>query len=175
MNAPASGDTVVVGRILGAWGVQGWVQVYSWTDPPESLFEYQPWYLGAGAAADVLRCKQWRRSGRKLVAELSEISSPEQAARLSEATIAVSRSQLPEPRPGEYYWHDLMGLEVLNLQGHCWGRVSGMLPTGAHDVLRVADEEGRIVLIPFVVDHFVRQVDLASGQVLVDWPEDWAS
>lgn len=173
MAAPASGDTVVVGRILGAWGVHGWVQVYSWTDPPEALFDYQPWYLGS--STDAVRFEQWRRSGRRIVVELPGLSSPQEAANLSEATISVTRSQLPEPGSGEYYWHDLIGLEVLNLQGHRWGSVSGILPTGAHDVLKVATDDNQTVLIPFVVDHYVHKVDLASGQLLVDWPEDWAS
>jgi len=173
MGESASGDTVVIGRILGAWGVHGWVQVYSWTDPPEALFDYQPWYLDS--AADAVRFEQWRRSGRRIVVELPGLSSPQEAAKLAEATISVSRAQLPELDHGEYYWHDLIGLEVFNLQSHRWGKVSGILPTGAHDVLKVASDDGQTVLIPFVIDHFVHKVDLASGQLLVDWPEDYAS
>ena len=172
MNSEDSGDAVTIGRILGAWGVQGWVQVYSWADPPEALFNYSPWLLGDSKSP--ISIEQWRRSGQKLVAKLPGIDSPEDAAKLAETSILVQRSQLPAPAPGQYYWHDLIEMEVLNLQGYRWGRVAGILPTGANDVLKVTAEAGSTVLIPFVVDHFVKQVDLETRRIIVDWPEDWA-
>lgn len=171
MNAGSAGDTVVVGRILGAWGVQGWIQVYSWTDPPEALFTYQPWYLGGPDRAVALL--DWKRSGQRLVARLPDVDCPEKAAALADASILVCRSQLPDPRPGQYYWHDLIDLEVFNLQGHRWGRITRLLPTGAHDVLQVVGEDKKTILIPFVPDRFIREVDLAAGQVRVDWPREW--
>ncbi|MEE4297319.1 MAG: ribosome maturation factor RimM, partial [Wenzhouxiangella sp.] len=140
-------------------------------DPPEALFDYTPWFLGGSETP--VKVENWRRSGQKLVAQLSDIDSPEAAAKLAETPILVQRTQLPEPAPGQYYWHDLVELDVFNLQEHHWGRVVGLLPTGAHDVLKVASEDGATVLIPFVFDHFVKQVDLQSGRILVDWPEDW--
>lgn len=173
MSTPASGDSVAIGRILGAWGVQGWVQVYSWTDPPEALFDYQPWYLDG--STEPLDFEQWRRSGQRLVVKLPGTDTPEAAAGLADLAILVARRQLPHPAPGRYYWHDLLELEVFNLQGYRWGRVSGILPTGAHDVLKVATDDGNTVLIPFVVDHFIREVDLDRHRMLVDWPEDWVS
>ncbi len=171
MNAGPSGDTVVVGRILGAWGVQGWVRVYSWTDPPDALFGYQPWYLGTPERAVVLA--DWRRSGQRLLARLAGIDDPEAAAALAESPILVSRAQLPEPQPGHYYWHDLVDLDVINLQGHRWGRITRLLPTGAHDVMEIAAADRPTILIPFVVGRYVHEVDLAGGRVLVDWPEEW--
>lgn len=173
MNAGDAGDTVVVGRILGPWGVQGWVQVYSWTDPPEALFDYQPWYLGA--TEQPVSLTDWRRSGRRLLGRLAHIDSPEAAAELADCPILVGRAQLPEPQAGQYYWHDLIDLEVVNLQGHRWGRITRILPTGVHDVMQILSEDERTLLIPFVVDRFVREVDLEAGRVLVDWPEEWES
>ena len=171
MTAGAPGDTVVVGRILGPWGVQGWVRVYSWTDPPEALFEYRPWLLGEQQrATDVV---EWRRSGQRLVARLPEVDSPEQAAGLSEQFICVPRDLLPAPEHGSYYWHDLVGLEVVNLDDYLWGPVVRILPTGAHDVMEIATEQRGKVLIPFVQPDVVRSVDLDAGRILVDWPEDW--
>ena len=172
MAGGASGDTVVVGRILGPWGVQGWVRVYSWTDPPESLFEYHPWLLGE--QLERTEILEWRRSGQRLVARLSGIDSPELAARLSDQLIHVTRDQLPEPEPGSYYWHDLVGLQVVNLQGYAWGSIVRMLATGANDVMEIASEQHGKVLIPFVQPDVVRSVDCEVGRVMVDWPEDWA-
>ncbi|MFW5815663.1 MAG: ribosome maturation factor RimM [Wenzhouxiangella sp.] len=171
MNAGPAGDTVVVGRILGPWGVQGWARVYSWTDPPEALFDYQPWYLGASQQAVSL--SDWRRSGKRLLARLAEFDSPEALAALVDAPILVARDQLPEPPAGQYYWHDLVGLEVVNLQGFRWGTVTGFLPTGVHDVMKIATEDQRQVLIPFVIGRFVHEVDPKAQRIRVDWPEEW--
>lgn len=171
MNTGHAGETVVVGRVLGAWGVQGWVRVYSYTDPPEALFDYAPWLLGQPQNAIVpIEC---RRSGQRLLARLPGIDTPEAAAALTEQQIAVARSLLPPPPDDSYYWHDLVGLEVFNLEGHRWGRVARLLPTGAHDVLQIERESGSFVLIPFVSGRFVHSVDLAVGRITVDWPLDW--
>lgn len=172
MAMQGSEDAVVVGQILGPWGVQGWVRVYSWTNPPEALFDYRPWLLGdARQPSEYL---EWRRVGPRLVARLPDVDTPEKAAALSEQLIAIDRRLLPTAEPGSYYWHDLIGLEVLNLQGYRWGRIARMLATGANDVMEISGGEHGTVLIPFVQPSVVRAVDLAGGTMSVDWPEDWA-
>lgn len=172
MTTPGTEDTVVVGQILGPWGVQGWVRVYSWTNPPEALFDYRPWLLGESRQpSEVL---EWRRAGPRLVAKLPDIDTPELAAALTEQLIAVARCELPAAEPGSYYWHDLIGLEVRNLQAYRWGRITRMLATGANDVMEITGGEHGTVLIPFVQADVVRSVDLCAGTMSVDWPEDWA-
>jgi 16S rRNA processing protein RimM len=172
MASGGTEETVVVGRFLGPWGVQGWVRVYSWTNPPEALFDYQPWLLGP--QGQPLEFKDWRKVGPRLVVQLATVDSPERAAELVDELIAVRRSALPPAEPGSYYWHDLVGLEVVNLDGYSWGRIEQMLPTGANDVMQISHAERGSVLIPFVQPDVVRAVDLQAGRVSVDWPEDWA-
>lgn len=165
-------ESVVVGRFNGPWGVRGWVKVYSHTRPPIAIFDYQPWLLGEhGQSVEVL---QWQQAGPRLVVRLPGVETPEQAAALGQLSISVPRSALPPADPGHYYWHDLVGLKVINLQGHVYGRVLRMHETGAHDVLEAGNEETPGVLIPWVMDRYVIKVDLAAGEVLVDWPLDWA-
>jgi len=166
----SSDESVVVGRFNGAWGVRGWVKVWSDTRPPIAIFDYQPWLVGE--RGQPLEIEQWQQSGPRLVVKLSGIDTPEQAAALGHESICVARSTLPEPEPGEYYWHDLIGLEVVNLEGHVYGRVARMQETGAHDVLEIHGNDGT-VLIPFVSGEFVREVDLAGGRIIVDWPLSW--
>lgn len=167
-------DRVRVGRILGPWGVSGWVRVYSETDPPESLFEYQPWL--AGPEGRPLHVAEWQRTGRRLVARLAEIADRTDAEALAAADLFIPRAQLPDTGPGQYYWHDLEGLEVVNTDGHRFGRVRSMLDAGAHDVLVIAPPDGgHDVLIPFVPERFVLAVDLAAGCIRVDWEADWVA
>lgn len=163
-------ESVVIGRFNGSWGVRGWVKIWSDTAPPTAIFDYQPWRIGEHG--DSLQIDHWQQAGPRLVAKLRGIDTPEQADALGRQIIRVARSSLPEPEPGEYYWHDLVGLEAINLQGHRYGRVRAVQETGAHDVLEIRGQEGT-VLIPFVVDEFVRTVDLDAGRITVDWPLEW--
>ncbi|MEE4302735.1 MAG: ribosome maturation factor RimM [Wenzhouxiangella sp.] len=165
-----SDESVVVGRFNGPWGVRGWVKIWSETRPPVAIFDYQPWLVGE--RGESLEIEQWQQSGPRLVAKLRGVDTPEQAEALGRQVIRVSRSALPEPEPGEYYWHDLIGLEVFNLQDHHYGRVEKMQETGAHDVLEIRGPDGT-VLIPFVTGEFVREVDLEAGRITVDWPVEW--
>jgi len=171
MNTGGVRESVVIGRFNGPWGVAGWVRVYSFTRPAERVFSYQPWQIGQSGRSVVV--EQWQRSGPRLVALIEGVDSPEAAAALGHAEIMVDRNALPEPEDNHYYWSDLVGLEIVNLEQHVYGRVTGLLETGAHDVLEIRQDDAGAVLIPFVTDRFVRQVDLDAGRIVVDWPTDW--
>ena len=108
--------------------------------------------------------------GKTIVAHFEGIDDRDEAAGYLQATIGVNRSLLPETADGEYYWSDLEGLTVRRENGEVLGTVAYLLETGANDVL-VVREEGREVLIPFVMEQVVKDVDLAAGVIRVDW--DW--
>lgn len=171
MSDPESVERVQVGRVIRLWGVQGWVRIFSDTQPPDAIFSYRPWLIGpSGQSFEIV---DWRRQGPRLMVQLSGVDDPDRAADLIDQIIEVDRSILPSPESGSYYWSDLIGLEVVNLQGHCYGRVGRLIETGANDVLEVQSEEGEAVLIPFVIDRFVREVDLDNRRIAVDWPIEW--
>jgi 16S rRNA processing protein RimM len=159
-----------MGRVAAPFGVKGWVRVQVFTEALDSLLDYPTWWVG--------RDENWREQqveeadvhGRTLVARLAGCEDREAAAALTGAQIAVPQSELPEPGAGEYYWRDLQGLRVANLQGQELGTVSHLLETGAHGVLVVKGDRER--LIPFV-DAYVVKVDLAQGELVVDWGADF--
>lgn len=157
----------MVGRIIGLYGVRGWVRVFSETAPMENILGLSPW-LVAGQRREVL---DGRRHGKGLVARLAGCEDRDQAAALVGAAIAIRRAQLPPPEPDEFYWADLEGLAVTTLGGVALGRVSRLFATGANDVLVVQGERER--LVPFVWDQVIRAVDLEQGQILVDWDPDF--
>jgi 16S rRNA processing protein RimM len=171
---------IEVGRLNGPWGVSGLVKVFSFTDPPEQIFEYQPWQTDGSPG--LLRVRSWRRQGPRLVAAIEEIPSREEAERLAGLKLFMQRSDLPEPESGRYYWQDLIGLVVVNLQDETLGRVRELLDAGVHDVLVIdrspfADTRGETPpsdhLVPFVMKNFVQDVDLDAGRIVVDWDPDW--
>jgi 16S rRNA processing protein RimM len=161
---------VTVGRVVGLFGVRGWVKVFSHTRPREAILEYSPWYIehdGAWRAVDVA---EGRAHGRGIVARLEGYGERDQAASLIGADVAVMLSQLPAAADDEYYWAQLEGLRVVNLAGQELGYVSHLFETGANDVLVVRGARER--LIPFA-KGVVQRVDLAAGAICVDWnPED---
>lgn len=160
----------MVGRVSGLYGVEGWVKVHSYTEPRENILGYAPWRLLGEDGTLRARVASSRHHGRGLVVRLEGIGDREQARRLLGAEIAVPRTELPAPAPGEYYWVDLVGLRVVSLGGAVLGRVDGLMATGANDVLVVRGERER--LLPFI-DSVVLEVDFDAGAIRVDWDPDF--
>jgi 16S rRNA processing protein RimM len=161
---------VILGRISGLFGVRGWVKVYSETSPPGNILDYPIWHLGGAAGRRKYALAEGRVQGKGIVARLDGCSDRDQAAELVGAEIAVPREQLPEAGDGEFYWTDLEGLQVRNLQGIDLGRVDHLFETGANDVMVVQGDRQR--LIPYTADA-VQRVDLAEGWIIVDWDADF--
>lgn len=163
---------VVVGEILGAFGVRGWVKVKTHTHPPENILKYSPWYIAGNNEAKGYALVEGKRHGEGLViARLEGLIDRDQAQLLQRHTISVSRDSFPQAKPGEYYWVDLIGLEVHTLQGTVLGKVVNMMETGANDVIEVQGDRER--LIPFVVGDFVKEVRINEGLLIVDWDPDF--
>lgn len=163
---------VLVGRIVGVSGTAGAIKLESWTDPRMQIFRYQPWILKtAGSEREVRGCRG-REQGKGMVATLPGVADREQASALVGTEIWVLRSALPQPKPGEYYWADLEGMDVVNVEGVAFGQVSHLFATGANDVLVARDGE-RERMIPFVLEQYVKQVDLDARRIVVDWDPDF--
>lgn len=167
---------VVLGHVHGLFGIKGWIKVYSYTRPVEAILDYDRWWIGDEGARHDYQVIEARVQGKTLVARLADSNGeplPDRNAALEllDLAIAVDRADMPEPEPGEYYWFDLIGLEVCNTRGAALGRVTAMMETGANDVLVVNGDRER--LIPMVVDEFVTEVDLDGGRLVVDWDPDF--
>lgn len=165
---------LVVGKIGAPHGVRGWVKVHSYTEPVDNLFDYDPWYLGSAN-----RSTEWREApvlearehGKGIIAHFKGYDDRDAAAELRGQEIAIRRDQLPPAAEGEYYWVDLVGLKVETLDGVDLGTVDHLMATGANDVLVVKGERQR--LIPFVLEHIVKEVDIKGGVMRVDWDPDF--
>lgn len=164
-------ELIIMGRVSGLFGVRGWLKIYSHTSPREGIIQYRDWYLKQGGGWRQYRVVAGHRQGRGVVAQLKGIDGRDLAATLIDCDIAVQRQQLPELEPGEYYWADLQGLRVVNLEGVELGVVSHLFETGANDVLVVVGERER--LIPYTRGEAIREVDLERGLILVDWDPEF--
>jgi 16S rRNA processing protein RimM len=161
---------VIMGRVTGLHGVRGWVKVHSYTRDHLDILEYDHWRLRLAGAWREIEVKEGRPQGRGIVVHLKGYDDRDQATTLVGADIAVPRAQLPRLKQGEYYWSQLEGLRVTNLQGVELGRVSHLFETGSNDVLVVVGE--REYLIPYLPD-VVQVIDLDAGTLRVDWDADF--
>lgn len=167
IREPDVGRRIVIGRIAGVYGVQGWIKIHSYARPPEGIFEYRHWLVARADSWQPVQLLDGRRHGRSLLAKLEGISEREQARARIGCEIAIPRALLPPLPAGEYYWVDLVGLRVRTLEGVDLGLVDHLLETGSNDVLVVVGDRER--LIPFVPGRDVVTVDLDAGQICVDW------
>ena len=173
MNAPDSRQRMItVGRLHGAFGVRGEVKLESFTDPLRSIARYQPWILRDARGIE-LACEgvRVREGGKGLIATMPGIEDKDAADALRGTEVLVPRSALPPPAEGEFYWVDLEGLRVVNVEGTDFGIVSHLFSTGANDVLMVRGDRERMV--PFVEPDFVKSVDFDAGLITVDWDPDF--
>jgi len=175
-------DKVLLGEINGIYGVQGWVKIFSHTDPRENILNYAPWWLHC-SAAKARQQPEWHQvqiesgkllQGKSVIAKLAGIDDREVARQLMGCQIWIEKSQLQplSDANNAYYWVDLIGCEVVNLQQQSLGQVKHLMETGAHDVLRIETSQGKPLLIPFVEGHFIQSVDIQHKQIVVDWPLD---
>ncbi|HMC15889.1 MAG TPA: ribosome maturation factor RimM [Albitalea sp.] len=184
-------DAVEVGKVLGAWGIKGWIRVQPFAADPQALFSSRRWYLkppeangprppAAGSAAfpTLLKIMLAKEHGDAIVAQVQEVDDRNAAEALRGARVFVPRASFPSTDKDEYYWVDLIGLAVVNQQGESLGTVVGLLDTGPHSVLRIAPEgadpadEAAQRLVPFVAAYVI-DVNLAERRISVDWGLDY--
>lgn len=182
-DAEFPADAVEVARVLEGWGIKGWIRIQPFAKDPQALFSSRRWFLkppgitAARPAALVsselpafLRVIEAREHGDGVVALVRDINDRSAADALRGARIFVSRGSFPSVGDDEFYWVDLIGLQVLNRAGVLLGEVSGLIDNGVHSVLQVQGESER--LIPFVA-AYIDSVDLNSRQIRVDWGLDY--
>ena len=159
-----------MGRIVAPYAVKGWVKLHTFTEYLDSLLDYEVWRVGREGNWRDCRVLDGKVHGQYLLASLEGVTDRDAAEAMQGMDVAVLREEMPEAEEDEYYWDELIGLDVENIQGEALGRVTGLLETGANDVLQVQGE--RMRLIPFV-ESYIQSVDLEAGRIVVDWGMDW--
>jgi 16S rRNA processing protein RimM len=200
-------DAVEVGQVLGPWGVKGWLKIHPFTDHPQALLDVSEWHTrwpssqaraalvakqplsgaASSAPAPILQIDQSKVHGQFIVAQIRGVNDRLQAQALRGLRIFIGREHFPAIELGEYYWVDLIGLNVVNRQAQALGVVMGLLDTGPHSVLRLSPPSAPAAaaaiatepqeplqerLIPFV-SAYVDDVNLVERQITVDWGLDY--
>ncbi len=153
------------------FGIKGWIKVYSFTDIREDIIRYSPWLLCKADGSQSVEVLDGALQGKVLIALLKGINSRTEAEALVGWDIFIRQEQLPKPAQGEYYWSDLIGLNVQTSQGVKLGVVEDLLETGANDVVIVSGDRERA--IPFLQGQTILSIDLAVGTMIVDWDPEF--
>ena len=157
-------------RILGPFGIRGWVKVKAYTERPESLGGFPTWIVGSGGDWREVRVEAFEVHSKGPVAKLAGCEDREGAARYRDNDVAVPRGSLGEADEGTIFWVDLVGSEVVDESGAVLGRVEGLFESGKTGVLVVTGVRER--LIPFIPDY-VKSVDRDARRITVDWKPDY--
>lgn len=169
-------DIVVLGKIVEPYGLRGAVKIHPFADDASGWAKLRQWYLGEDPDAPASwRCKRLlscKVHADMLVAQFEDVTDRTAAEAIDGLLVGVPKAELPPAGKDEYYWADLIGLEVRNSRDESLGRVVGLIETSANDVLRVTDGSEKERLLPFVA-AIVRDVDIANRRILVDWEADW--
>ena len=161
-----------MGRVIGPWGVRGWIKVAPYGDRPEGLVNQRAWWLDDGDGGWTRRdVGEARVHSGTVVASLAGIDTPEAAKLWKGRVVAVPRESLPKAKRGEIYLADLVGLTVVTVSGATLGTVVAVEDYGGHPLMRVAAEASER-LVPFV-EPIVRSLDLEARRVEVDWEPDY--
>ena len=180
-------DAVEVAVVTGAWGLKGGLRIKPFSADPQALFATKRWYWRApdtapaavrerlAALEQPLRVASSKEQGDAVVALVHELGDRDLAEACKGLRLFVLRSSFPTAGEDEYYWVDLIGLEVHNRQCEVLGTVVGLMQTGPHSVLRITPPSGSELkierLVPFVA-AYVDEVDLTGRRILVDWGLD---
>lgn len=170
-------DAIEVGRIVGAWGIKGWIKVQPFSKDPQALLATTSWFLRSSAerlveSHSVLKVLEARRHGDFVVAHVVDVVDRNGAEALVGGCVMVPRSGFPVASPGEYYWVDLIGMTAVNRQGQLLGVVTGLIDAGPHCVLQLRSMESVERLVPFVA-AYVDDVIPAERLIRVDWGLDY--
>jgi len=172
MNMP-----VTMAKIGKPHGIKGWLRIHSFTEPQSNIGNYRVFCISSDAVRRKIEMDQIKQQGSGLVAHFRGYDQPEQAQQLVGLELQVDKAEMPKLQSGDYYWHQLQGLNIINLQGQKLGVVARLMETGANDVFVVSPSEDSIDqherLVPYLPDSVVKIIDLENKFIEVDWEADY--
>lgn len=171
---------IIIGEITGASGVKGWVKVFSHTEPRLNIVKYNPWLIKTGTSWKTVNLLNGRAQGKTIVAQIEGVNERDQACAMIGTKVAIKPSQLKKLGSKDFYWRDLEGLDVIDIQGQLLGQVSHLIETGANDVMVVTlpaekakGQKVKEMMIPYLMDSVIKKVDLEANLIEVDWNDEY--
>ncbi|MEN9911647.1 MAG: hypothetical protein RI956_91 [Pseudomonadota bacterium] len=167
-------DAIEVGRIIEAYGVKGGIKLKPFSNSADGLLYVKTWFLkNITGTIEIVNVEQSKWHSDAITAQLKGVDNRDQAQALRGSAVWISRALLPKTQLDEYYWSDLIGCQVLAIDGRVLGKVTSLLETGVHSVLQIdCGTTFEPALIPFV-NQFIGTVALATKTIHTQWEYDW--
>lgn len=162
---------IIVGKFGRVHGLKGLIKVNSYTELRDSILDYQPWYMLFQDHWQPIKLLESRAQDKQLLVQVDRFSERDQASQLTNVLIAVPKNKLPSLSADEYYWHELIGLNVIDRDGEALGIVKDIFATGSNDVLVVEGE--RQLLIPYLMHDIILRISKAENIMQVEWDKNF--
>ncbi|RBW47054.1 ribosome maturation factor RimM [Psychromonas sp. B3M02] len=168
---------IEIGKFGAVYGIKGWLKVHSYTDDPESIFQYKPLLMKSAGGVQEVIITDWKRHNKGFVAKVDGYDVREEVQALVGIELLVNPSSLPELE-ADFYWRDLVGCQVKTDKGYHLGVVTDLMETGSNDVLVVKANSNDAFgqkerLIPFIEEQVISNVDIAGQLITVNWEPDF--
>ena len=172
LNPETADDLVMIGEIVKPHGIRGEVKVYSYSERPENFKHYKKVILQEpaerGSGTRIYKIVKSREHGKLAILQLENVTSREAAEDLLGSRVWLKKTDFPKLDSDEYYWHQLIGLQVFTEGGRELGKVASLFSTKAHDVL-VVSGAGREYLIP-VKEEMIKEIDDRRKKLVITPP-----
>ncbi|KTD05885.1 16S rRNA-processing protein RimM [Legionella gratiana] len=162
---------IIIARFGRPHGVKGFITVHSFTEPRDNVLKYTNWHAFIDNKWRPIKLVRAEVQSKSIIIQIEGYLERELVAHLTNIEIAVHQDQLEQLKPGEYYWHQLIGMNVINQQGESFGKVTEIIPTGANDVLVVEGDKRH--LIPYLPGQFILDINLNQQLITVNWDVDF--
>jgi len=164
-------DYLVMGQLIGSFGIKGWLKVKVFTEEVETLGNYKVWFISSDEKNwTKLSTESVKISQNRMMVKFEGIDDRTQADRYRKHLVGVLMKSLPKLTDNKFYWNDLIGCEVQNTDGFLFGKLTGFIETGANDVFVVEGEKKR--LIPYT-KMIIKKIELKQKQIVIDWDESF--
>lgn len=160
-------ERISIGKILAPHGVKGEVKVMSLTDFPNRFEKMKRVWVDTRAS--FLDIESIRFQNEIILIKFAGINNRDEGETLKGGLLQISREEVVPLPPGRYYHFQIVGLNVFDSHGEKIGRVKEILETGANDIYVVKRDEGKDLLVP-ALKKIVREIDIATGRMVVDLP-----
>ena len=173
-HSTSENTIITVGQLGKVYGLQGWITVNSFTEPADNLFQYKPLYIKL-KSTDWQPCEftDYKPHTHRWIARVNDYCNCGQARDYVNAFIGVNKADLPACDEDEFYWHELIGLTVINHDKTALGQVTDIFTTGANPILTITHHTtGQAILIPYLTNQVIINVDLTHQTLYVNWDLD---
>lgn len=164
-------DWVIVGQFGKVHGIKGFITLHSFTEPRDNILEYKPWFMLLNKQWQPIDLSKIEVNNKHILVKVEGFTEREQASELTHVQVGIKKTQLPTLPKGEFYWNELIGMQVHNTEGTALGFVKEILATGANDVLIIEGE--RRYLVPYLLDLYIIAIDAEQRAITVDWDADF--